>query len=147
MTEGSNCSACLGLSCGQSLQEQGHTKILAVVRLSGLCGNVHFSMFRTLQPGFEAATTSRRQKCPPVAPGGPAGESRALCPAPPRAAGPAAPAGAQLGREGDKRGPGVAPRPQLGGHDSPMVPRAGPGGPVPMLARTAMLRTDPPACL
>ena len=68
-------------------------------------------MFRTLQPGFEAATTSRWQKCPPRAPGGPTGESRALRPAPRATAGPAAPAGVQLGREGDKRGPGGAPRP------------------------------------
>ena len=41
-----------GVSCGQSLLEQGRTKILAVVRLSGLCGDLHFSMFTTLQPGF-----------------------------------------------------------------------------------------------
>ena len=68
-------------------------------------------MFRTLQPGFEAATASRWQKCPKRAPGGPAGESRALRPAPRATAGPAAPAGVQLGREGDKRGPGGAPRP------------------------------------
>ena len=31
-----------GVSCGQSLQEQGRTKILAAVRLSGFCGDVHF---------------------------------------------------------------------------------------------------------
>ena len=42
--EGSNCSACLGLSCGQSLQEQERTKILAVVRLSGLCGAYPYKM-------------------------------------------------------------------------------------------------------
>jgi len=112
--EGSNCSACLGLSCGQSLQEQGRTKFLAVVRLSGLCGDVHFSMFRTLQPGFEAATTSRRQKCPPVSPRGPAGESRALRPAPPRPREQRARRrlwARNPGREGGNRGPGGAPRP------------------------------------
>jgi len=101
-----------GLSCGQSLLEQGRTKILAVVRLSGLCGDLHFShVHDTAARIFEAATASRRQKCALRAPGVPAGESRALRPAPRATAGPAAPAGVQLGREGDKRGPGGAPRP------------------------------------
>jgi len=101
-------------------------------------------MFTTLQPGFEAATASRRQKCPPRAPGGPAGESRALRPAPQRAAGPAAPAGVQPGREGDKRGHGGPPRPpgRLNLEDMADLwcPRQGPGGPVPLQARTAELR-------
>ena len=100
------------VSCGQPLLEQGRTKILAVVRLSGLSGDLHFShVHDTAARIFEAATTSRWQKCPPRAPGGPTGESRALRPAPRATAGPAAPAGVQLGREGDKRGPGGAPRP------------------------------------
>ena len=106
-----------GVSCGQSLQEQG----------------------------FEAATTSRRQKCPSVAPGGPAGESRA-----PASSGPGDACGrATRGGKGTSASlaaPPASGAPQLGGHGSPMVPAAGPGGPVPLRARTAELRTAPPAC-
>jgi len=64
--------------------------------------------------------------------------------APPRAAGPATPAGAQPGAgRGQARAwrrPPASGAPQLGGHGSPMVPGAGPGGPVPLWARTAELR-------
>lgn len=41
-------------------------------------------------PLLPAATSSRRQKCPPLIPGGPAGEGHALRPAPSRGAGSAA---------------------------------------------------------
>ena len=44
------------------------------------------------------------------------------------------------GREQGWRRPPAPGAPHLGGHGSPMVPGAGPGGPVPLRARTAELR-------
>ena len=57
-------------------------------------------------PLFPSATSSRRQKCPPLIPGGPAGEGHALLPASSRGAGTAARVRAR-----DERKASDAPRP------------------------------------